>query len=41
MTRLATLFTCSFRQLKEAKTVTICAMLGAAAIVLGSVRRGA
>lgn len=36
MTRLATLFTCSFRQLKEAKTVTICAMLGAAAIVLGS-----
>lgn len=36
MTRLATLFTVSFHQLKEAKTVTVCAMLGAIAIVLGS-----
>ena len=36
MTRLATLFTCSFRRLKEVRTVTVCAMLGAIAIVLGS-----
>ena len=33
MERLATLFTGSFRQLKQVKTVTVCAMLGA---VLGS-----
>ena len=36
MERLATLFTGSFRQLKQVKTVTVCAMLGAVAIVLGS-----
>ena len=36
MERLATLFTGSFRQLRQVKTVTICAMLGAIAIVLGS-----
>ena len=36
MERLATLFTGSFRQLKQVKTVTVCAMLGAIAIVLGS-----
>ena len=36
MERLATLFTGSFRQLRQVKTVTVCAMLGAIAIVLGS-----
>lgn len=41
MERLATLFTGSFRQLKQVKTVTVCAMLGAIAIVLGSLSIGA
>lgn len=36
MTRLATLFTCSYRELKKVRTVTVCAMLAAIAIVLGS-----
>ena len=36
MERLATLFTGSFRQLKQVKTVTVCAMLGLLSIVLGS-----
>ncbi|MCB7317345.1 folate family ECF transporter S component [Lacrimispora sp. 210928-DFI.3.58] len=36
MKRLATLFTCSYNELKQVRTVTVCAMLGALAIVLGS-----
>lgn len=36
MEKLATLFTCSYRELKHIKTVTICAMLGAVAIVISS-----
>ena len=36
MERLTTLFTCSYRELKHAKTVTVCAMMGAVAVVLGS-----
>lgn len=36
MKRLATLFTCSCNELKQVRTVTVCAMLGALAIVLGS-----
>ena len=37
MTRLANLFTCSCRELRQVRTITICAMLGAVAIALRSV----
>ena len=36
MKKLATLFTRSLQEFKQVKTVTVCAMLGAVALVLGS-----
>ncbi|MGN0372023.1 MAG: folate family ECF transporter S component [Enterocloster sp.] len=36
MTRLTALFTCSCAELKRVRTVTVCGMMGAIAIVLGS-----
>lgn len=37
MKKLATLFTCSCQELKQVKTITICAMLAAVGVALGSV----
>lgn len=36
MKRLATLFTCSLQELRRVQTVTLCAMMGAIGILLGS-----
>lgn len=36
MQKLATLFTCSYGELKHVRTVTVCAMMGAAGIVLSA-----
>lgn len=37
MKKLATLFTCSCEELKQVRTITICAMLAALGVALGSV----
>lgn len=37
MKKLATLFTCSCEELKQVRTITVCAMLGAVGVALGSV----
>ena len=39
MQKLATLFTCSYGELKHVRTVTVCAMMGAAGIEVGSTIR--
>ncbi len=37
MKKLATLFTCSCQELKQVRTITVCAMLAAVGVALGSV----